>query len=56
MCVYQVIMRKPEEFKIECLSTIKNLFPADSLPFYAGLSLYTERERERERERESVCV
>jgi len=32
----EVIMRKPEEFKIECLSTIKSLFPTESLPFYAG--------------------
>jgi phosphatidate phosphatase LPIN len=32
----EVIMRKPEEFKIDCLSTIKNLFPEASLPFYAG--------------------
>ncbi|EKX42221.1 hypothetical protein GUITHDRAFT_74095, partial [Guillardia theta CCMP2712] len=32
----EVIMRKPEEFKIECLSTLRKLFPLDSLPFYAG--------------------
>lgn len=32
----EVIMRKPEEFKIECLNTIKGLFPLASFPFYAG--------------------
>eukprot|EP00277_Geminigera_cryophila_P005355 CAMPEP_0179423546 /NCGR_PEP_ID=MMETSP0799-20121207/11075_1 /TAXON_ID=46947 /ORGANISM="Geminigera cryophila, Strain CCMP2564" /LENGTH=385 /DNA_ID=CAMNT_0021197863 /DNA_START=12 /DNA_END=1169 /DNA_ORIENTATION=+ len=32
----EVILRRPEDFKIECLSTIKNLFPEASLPFYAG--------------------
>lgn len=30
----EVIMRKPEEFKIACLRDIKNLFPRS--PFYAG--------------------
>ncbi|XP_076260266.1 phosphatidate phosphatase LPIN isoform X2 [Rhynchophorus ferrugineus] len=32
----EVIERKPEAFKISCLSDIKALFPADSEPFYAG--------------------
>lgn len=32
----EVILRKPEQFKISCLSDIKNLFPAGSFPFYAG--------------------
>lgn len=31
----EVIERKPEQFKIECLSDIKNLF-TDKNPFYAG--------------------
>lgn len=32
----EVILRKPEQFKIVCLSDIKNLFPSNSHPFYAG--------------------
>ncbi|XP_015587239.1 phosphatidate phosphatase LPIN3 isoform X2 [Cephus cinctus] len=32
----EVIEKKPEEFKISCLSDIQALFPADSKPFYAG--------------------
>eukprot|EP01122_Echinamoeba_exundans_P013301 TRINITY_DN5787_c0_g2_i1.p1 TRINITY_DN5787_c0_g2~~TRINITY_DN5787_c0_g2_i1.p1 ORF type:complete len:1000 (+),score=212.58 TRINITY_DN5787_c0_g2_i1:90-3089(+) len=32
----EVILRKPEQFKIACLSDIKNLFPPGSYPFYAG--------------------
>jgi phosphatidate phosphatase LPIN len=32
----EVILRKPEQFKIACLSDIKNLFPIGSYPFYAG--------------------
>ena len=32
----EVIEKKPEEFKISCLSDIKALFPEDSEPFYAG--------------------
>eukprot|EP01121_Diplochlamys_sp_Union-15-3_P004722 TRINITY_DN1492_c0_g1_i3.p1 TRINITY_DN1492_c0_g1~~TRINITY_DN1492_c0_g1_i3.p1 ORF type:complete len:133 (-),score=14.27 TRINITY_DN1492_c0_g1_i3:75-473(-) len=30
----EVILRRPEEFKIACLNTIKALFPEN--PFYAG--------------------
>nr|XP_023012845.1 phosphatidate phosphatase LPIN3 [Leptinotarsa decemlineata] len=32
----EVIERKPEQFKISCMSDIKALFPSDSNPFYAG--------------------
>ncbi|XP_016844916.1 phosphatidate phosphatase LPIN1 isoform X2 [Nasonia vitripennis] len=32
----EVIEKKPEEFKISCLSDIKALFPEGSQPFYAG--------------------
>lgn len=32
----EVIERKPEQFKISCMSDIKALFPVDSNPFYAG--------------------
>ena len=32
----EVIEKKPEEFKISCLSDIQALFPADTNPFYAG--------------------
>lgn len=32
----EVIEKKPEEFKIQCLSDIKALFPHTSNPFYAG--------------------
>lgn len=32
----EVIERKPEAFKISCMSDIKALFPPDSNPFYAG--------------------
>ncbi|XP_052763663.1 phosphatidate phosphatase LPIN3-like isoform X1 [Mya arenaria] len=32
----EVIERKPEEFKISCLSDIGSLFPANTRPFYAG--------------------
>lgn len=32
----EVIEKKPEQFKIQCLSDIKALFPVDSHPFYAG--------------------
>jgi phosphatidate phosphatase LPIN len=32
----EVIQRKPEEFKIECLRDIRDLFPKGSKPFYAG--------------------
>jgi len=31
-----VIEKKPEAFKISCMSDIKALFPGDSEPFYAG--------------------
>ncbi|CAH4031010.1 unnamed protein product [Pieris brassicae] len=32
----EVIEKKPEEFKIQCLADIKALFPNGSTPFYAG--------------------
>lgn len=32
----EVILRRPDEFKIECLQDIKSLFPKDSQPFYGG--------------------
>ncbi|XP_047984856.1 phosphatidate phosphatase LPIN2 isoform X2 [Leguminivora glycinivorella] len=32
----EVIEKKPEEFKIQCLADIKALFPQGSNPFYAG--------------------
>ncbi len=32
----EVIEKKPEEFKIECLTEIRNLFPDDYNPFHAG--------------------
>jgi phosphatidate phosphatase LPIN len=32
----EVIHRKPHEFKIECLKSIRRLFPANRNPFYAG--------------------
>uniref|UniRef100_K3ZGY2 phosphatidate phosphatase n=1 Tax=Setaria italica TaxID=4555 RepID=K3ZGY2_SETIT len=32
----EVIRRAPHEFKISCLEAIKDLFPPDSNPFYAG--------------------
>ncbi|XP_051578569.1 phosphatidate phosphatase LPIN2-like isoform X2 [Myxocyprinus asiaticus] len=32
----EVIEKKPEKFKIECLTDIKNLFPLNSQPFYAA--------------------
>ena len=31
-----VIRRAPQEFKIACLSDIRELFPAERNPFYAG--------------------
>jgi phosphatidate phosphatase LPIN len=38
-----VIERKPEEFKIACLTDLKSLFPGDE-PFFAGFG-----------NRETVC-
>ena len=32
----EVIIKKPEEFKIACLRDIQKLFPEDGNPFYAG--------------------
>lgn len=32
----EVIDRTPQSFKIQCLTQIVNLFPADTSPFYAG--------------------
>ncbi|WAR16648.1 LPIN3-like protein [Mya arenaria] len=38
----EVIERKPEEFKISCLSDIGSLFPANTRPFYAGYTKLTD--------------
>ncbi|KAL4623885.1 phosphatidate phosphatase LPIN1-like isoform X1 [Arapaima gigas] len=35
-CLLEVIEKKPEKFKIECLTDIKNLFCANAQPFYAA--------------------
>ena len=32
----EVVVRRPQEFKMRCLRTIRELFPADWNPFYAG--------------------
>ena len=32
----EVILRKPQVFKIACLRNIQKLFPADNPPFYCG--------------------
>ncbi|XP_025833353.1 phosphatidate phosphatase LPIN3 isoform X2 [Agrilus planipennis] len=32
----EVIEKKPEQFKIACMSDIRQLFPSDADPFYAG--------------------
>lgn len=32
----EVIDRIPQSFKIECLTSVVNLFPAEARPFYAG--------------------
>ncbi|KAK3567456.1 hypothetical protein QTP86_019994, partial [Hemibagrus guttatus] len=32
----ELIEKKPEKFKIECLTDIRNLFPSNSQPFYAA--------------------
>jgi phosphatidate phosphatase LPIN len=32
----EVIEKKPEKFKIECLTDIRNLFPVSQQPFYAA--------------------
>lgn len=32
----EVIEKKPEKFKIECLTDIKNLFSPNTEPFYAA--------------------
>jgi phosphatidate phosphatase LPIN len=32
----EVILKRPDMFKVECLSTIKQLFPETIEPFYAG--------------------
>ena len=32
----EVVLRRPQEFKISCLSTIRALFPEERNPFYAG--------------------
>lgn len=31
-----MIDRTPQSFKIDCLTQIVNLFPADTMPYYAG--------------------
>lgn len=33
----EVIDRSPENFKIECLTMVMNLFPCDVFPFYCGI-------------------
>lgn len=35
-CSREVIEKKPEKFKIECLTDIKNLFYSNTEPFYAA--------------------
>uniref|UniRef100_A0A7S3GJ51 LNS2/PITP domain-containing protein n=3 Tax=Palpitomonas bilix TaxID=652834 RepID=A0A7S3GJ51_9EUKA len=32
----EVIMRRPQDFKIACLRNVKHVFPVDHNPFYAG--------------------
>ena len=32
----EVVARRPQEFKMRCLRTIRDLFPPDWNPFYAG--------------------
>jgi phosphatidate phosphatase LPIN len=32
----EVVVRRPQEFKMRCLSTIRDLFPPEWNPFYAG--------------------
>eukprot|EP00004_Rigifila_ramosa_P002803 TRINITY_DN12872_c0_g1_i1.p1 TRINITY_DN12872_c0_g1~~TRINITY_DN12872_c0_g1_i1.p1 ORF type:complete len:782 (-),score=143.09 TRINITY_DN12872_c0_g1_i1:16-2361(-) len=32
----EVIVKKPQVFKIQCLTDIRNIFPSTSSPFYAG--------------------
>lgn len=32
----ELIEKKPEKFKIECLTDIRNLFPLETQPFYAA--------------------
>lgn len=32
----EIIEKKPEKFKIECLTDIENLFPPNTQPFYAA--------------------
>lgn len=38
LCVFdrEVIEKKPEKFKVECLNDIKNLFYPNQQPFYAA--------------------
>uniref|UniRef100_A0A4W4ECU6 phosphatidate phosphatase n=1 Tax=Electrophorus electricus TaxID=8005 RepID=A0A4W4ECU6_ELEEL len=36
LCFREVIEKKPEKFKIECLTDIKNLFSPNTEPFYAA--------------------
>ena len=36
LCSREVIIKKPEEFKISCLKDIQALFPGHQNPFYAG--------------------
>lgn len=38
VCVFdrEVIEKKPEKFKVECLNDIKNLFHPNKQPFYAA--------------------
>ena len=32
----EVIIRQPQIFKIQCLRSVRNLFPDNTQPFYAG--------------------
>lgn len=32
----EIIEKKPEKFKVECLADIKGLFPPPTCPFYAA--------------------
>ena len=41
----EVWTKNPEEFKIDCLSGISNLFPLSCDPFYAGFGNKTNDEK-----------
>ncbi|XP_028822537.1 phosphatidate phosphatase LPIN2-like isoform X2 [Denticeps clupeoides] len=57
----EVIEKKPEKFKIECLTDIRNLFPPDALPFYSAFGnrasvSFTHGDTHAHREDDSFCV